>query len=253
MSTLATPSAPLVSPGPPPARGFLTFLAVALLLAGCRDAPTDPMVGLVAEDAHAALALGAAFPDPVSWAAPGALGEAGARALERWQASWDLPADQGREVRESAYGPLVEELAGTLGADGVQGELALLAEAVLRAQELGLSVLPAHVSEGLARAGSEVVTARTAHLQGDVHGALEAVVRGGDALREVGPEAVARSLQSEVEARLGRVSGSDPYSAQDLERLQRLVRGGRQAVEAGDWGLAIRRAFYAKGLMDGNG
>jgi len=211
------------------------------------------MVGLVAEDAYAALALGAAFPDPVAWVAPGALDDAGAEALERWRASWDLPTEEGREVRESAYAPLVEDLAGTLGTDGVERELALLAEAVLRAQELGISVLPPHVSEGLARAGAEVVAARTAHLQGDVQGALISVVRGGDALREVGPEAVARSLQAEVETRLGRVSAGEPYSAQDLERLQRLVRGGRQAVEAGDWGLAIRRAFYAKGLMDGNG
>lgn len=253
VNNATTPHPRLVSPCPVPARGILAFLAITLVAAGCRDAPTDPMVGLVAEDAYAALALGVAFPDPSGWAADQELSPAGARALETWRASWDLPVDDGRALREGTYAPLARALAEGMATDLVEHELLILAEAVLRARGLAEEALPPHVVEGILLAGSQSEGARTAHLVGDAAGTLEALIRGGDALREVGPEAVARALQGEVEARLGRVSDADPYSIQDLERLTRLIRGGRQAVDEGDWGLAIRRAFYAKGLLDGNG
>lgn len=253
VDTATTPLPRLVSPGPITARGILAFLAVALVATGCRDAPTDPMVGLVAEDAYAALALGVAFPDPSGWAADQALSGAGARALETWRASWDLPVDEGRALREGTYAPLALVLAESMAPDVIEQESVVLAEAVLRARGLQAEVLPEHVVEGIHRAGSQSESARAALRAGDAVGTLEALIRGGDALREVGPEAVARALQGEVEARMGRVSDADPYSVQDLERLGRLVRGGRQAVDEGDWGLAIRRAFYAKGLLDGNG
>lgn len=231
----------------------MAFVVAGSVLAGCRDAPTDPMVGLVAEDAHAALALGVSFPDPASWAEPGALSHEGHRAMDRWQTSWDLPVEEGRAAREATYVPLVEALAVQLTAEEVERELALLAEGVLRARGLGLDTPPPHVAAGVERAVEAASAARRALLSGDPELALESVIRGGDALREVGPEAVARALQSEVETGLGRISGGDPYPVEELERLRRLVRGGRQAVEEGAWGLAIRRAFYAKALLDGNG
>lgn len=243
----------MVSPGPVSARGILMFLLMAFATGGCRDAPTDPMVGLVAEDAYAALALGVTFPDPTGWAADQGLSGAGVQALERWQASWDLAADEGRELREDTYGPLADVLADLMTSAAVEREVIALSEAVLRARALTMEDLPAHVAEGISRAETQADLARAAHLRDDRNGTLQAVVRGGDALREVGPEAVARGLQGEVERRLGRISEPHPYSDQDLERLRRLVRGGRQAVDEGDWGLAIRRAFYAKGLLDGNG
>ena len=45
------------------------------------------------------------------------------------------------------------------------------------------------------------------------------------------------------------ISDSEPYSEQEQERLGRLVTGGRQALEDEDWIRAIRRAYYAKGLL----
>ena len=243
----------MVSPGRVPARGFLAFLAAGALMAGCRDAPTDPMVGLVAEEAYAALALGVSFPDPSAWAPEDVRTAEGADAIEAWRGSWDLPAEEGRKAREGAYQALNRQISTTVDAKRVEEELTKLSEAVLRARTLEIDAVPPHIASGLTRALSQSTAAREAMTRGDLAGALDGLVRGGDALREVGPEAVARALQSEVEGRLGRVSDVDPYSEEDLERLQRLVRGGRQAVEEGDWGLAIRRAFYAKGILDGNG
>jgi hypothetical protein len=211
------------------------------------------MVGLVAEEAYAALALGVTFPDPASWAGAEPLSDDTHRALDGWRASWDLPAAEGRGAREALYGGLAAGLTGRVAAEALDRELALLSEGVMRAQGLNTGGLPPHVADGILRAGVHSLAAREARNAEDLTGALEALVRGGDALREVGPEAVARALQSEVEGRMGRLSGSDAYTGQELERLQRLVRGGREALTGGEWGLAIRRAFYAKGLLDGNG
>jgi len=72
-------------------------------------------------------------------------------------------------------------------------------------------------------------------------------------LREVGPEAVARTMVSEVNTERGSISVDDAYSEQDLERLDRLLQGGSEALSQQDWVRAIRRAFYARGLMASGG
>lgn len=210
------------------------------------------MVGLVAREAYGALALGVAFPDPDGWAESGALVPSAARALERWRASWDLPPEEGRRARADLYPDLAAGLAAQVGREALREEVALLTAGVLRAETISADGLPEHVAEGIREAVEQRSLAVEALQRGDAPGAVEAVLRGGDALREVGPEAVARALVGEVEERMGRLSPDAPYSQQDQERLRRLVRGGRQALEMGDWSLAIRRAFYAKGLLDGN-
>lgn len=199
------------------------------------------------------MALGVSFPDPAVWAGEHALHGEGARALERWQRSWELALEPGRSERAAAYPALAEALADVLTSEDLGLELAVLDEAVLRAGAVTGPSLPAHLRQGIERAAEAARRAREAHGAGDRVGTLVDLMGGGDALREVGPEAVARALQVEVEERLRRVSAPHAYSAEDLERVRRLVQGGRQAVDAGDWGLAIRRAFYARGLLDGNG
>ena len=83
--------------------------------------------------------------------------------------------------------------------------------------------------------------------------AWSALLQGADALREVGPEAVARTAVAECEARLRRIPEDAPYSETELDRIRHLVTGSRQALESEEWGLAIRRAYYAESLLAGNG
>ena len=225
----------------------------AAALGACRDAPTDPLVGLVAQEAYAALALGVSFPDPGAWRASGWLEEEGAQALEVWRDSWDLSAAEGGEVREGTYPILAASVARGAERVALDAELALLAEGVTRAEALVAEGSPAHLVRGIQIARAERAAAASALDAGDAPAAVTALLRGGDALREVGPEAVARSLLGEAETGLGSISEPHPYSEQELERLRRLVRGGRQALDEGDWVLAIRRAFYAKALLEGNG
>lgn len=217
-------------------------------LAACQDAPTDPMVGLVAEEAGGALAMGARLPDPTRWATPEFDGEA-ARAVEAWRRSWDLPLAEARRVRAAVYPVLILGMKEVAPREVLTDEVAALGGAVLRAVALDVAVLPPHVAAGLVEASAQHSVATAALARGDIEALLSALIRGGDAFREVGPEAVARDLVSQVEAAFGRLLPDDPYLQKDLERLRRLIQGGRQAVDEGNWVLAIRRAYYAKGLL----
>lgn len=205
---------------------------------------------MVVEEAGGALALGVRLPDPHLWLADGTPDET-VRAVDDWQRSWDLPLPEARRLRAAAYPLLAKGLVGGLSVDGMAIETAALGEGVRRAEVLNLVGLPPHVALGLAEARARQQDAEQALQQGRTEALLEALVRGGDALREVGPEAVARDLVFEAESRLGRITADDPYSKQDLERLRRLIVGGRQALDDRDWVLAIRRAYYAVGVLDG--
>lgn len=233
---------------PAPAPGSaLVVLVAAFVLTGCDDAGTDPLEGLVADDTDAAaVALGLPLPTPQHAAAAG---EEASAAFTAWQLSWDRDLAEGRRIREPLYAALAAALDARLDRDDVAEEVQLLAGAVRRASTLSGDDLPAYVVDGVQRARGSSAAARAALSRGDEATALLQVLRGADALREVGPEAVARTVVSEAEALFRRIEGDGSYSRTDAERVSRLVRGSRHALEEGDWGLAIRRAYYAKGLM----
>lgn len=206
------------------------------------------MVGLVAEEAGGALATGLRLPDPSVWGAT-TVDDESARAAEAWHRSWNLPIAEARQVRGSAYPVLARTMADRVSLELLTQETGALGEAVRRALALDVPQLPPHVAAGLVEASARHEAAVAALGRGDSRALLDALLRGGDALREVGPEAVARDLVFQVETTFRRVSPGDPYSEQGLERIRRLIQGGRQAVGEGDWVLAIRRAYYAKGLL----
>lgn len=226
--------------------------ACLVVVAACEDAPTDPLVGVVAQESEAALALGVSFPEPGAWVEQGTLGPIGTQALQRWSVSWSAEPAEGRAARDAAYAPLAVALASVTPPGRVDDELALLSEGVRRARALVTDDLPPRLADGIRAAASFRSAAVVAWDRGDEVGTIERILRGSDALREVGPEAVARALQGEVEVSYRRVSEGGPYPDKDLERLHRLVTGGREALAEGSWVLAIRRAYYARALMRGN-
>lgn len=210
------------------------------------------MVGLVAAESEGALALGMSLPDPARLTPVQGLSIEGTRALDAWRTSWSMTPEAGHAAREAVYRPLARALAPTLEVGRVEEALSGLSDGVSQARALAPDVMPPRISEGLEAAAALSKAAALAWDRGDASGAVEDVLRGGDALREVGPEAVARALQGEVEEAFGRVSEGDPYSEKELERLTRLVHGGREALAEGSWVLAIRRAYYARALLHGN-
>jgi len=234
----------------PSGRWLVGVVAASLSAAGC-DSPTDLLPGVVAPETQPALALGVTLPDPSGWAANAPTPEPGPRhaPLATWTSSWDLPLDEGREVREGTYAALVASLSRDRIDAVAADDLATLRQALGRARSLPTAALPSTVRSGLARAESEADAARAAGDRGDLQSSLVHVLRASDALREIGPEAVARTLVDDVEGQLRRIQPSGAYSPEDTERLRRLAEGGRQALEDGNWVLAIRRAFYARALL----
>ncbi|MGD8321548.1 MAG: hypothetical protein PVJ02_13880 [Gemmatimonadota bacterium] len=225
-------------------------LTALLALGACGDAPTDPLVGIVAEETHAAMALGFDFAEPGTMAPQGTLSDEGLRALDAWRASWDEPEDLGREIRERSYAALADALAPAVGDGELGRQIALLRRGVERARTLLIPDLPAYLGDGIGRAAAAWREAEAARARGDARTAIAALLRGSDDLREVGPEAVARSLQETVELEYRRLLPADSYPQADRERLDRLVHGGRQALSEGKWVLAIRRAYYARALLN---
>lgn len=232
---------------------FLPLTFVLAALAACEGATTDPLARLVAEETAGALALGVDLPHPGSWIVPDDTSPASADAVVRWSSSWDLPGNEGRVVRSLTYEVLATLFVPELGRGGIGEQLDRLSEGVRRASELPEIQLPERILIRLSEASTAQVLAGEALRAENLQVAMVQLLQGADALREVGPEAVARTLVSEVNAERGSISADDAYSEQDLERLDRLLQGGREALTEQDWTRAIRRAFYAGGLMESGG
>lgn len=240
----------------PPARRWLRrgpLLLLATAVFACDDAASDPFADYGGEEAQAALMLGVRLADPTVWAEEDGLSVEESVALESWHESWEMGDDAGAAIREGTYPTLARSfVAGRTDAE-VGVEIGVLSDAVARALLVGGRTLPDPLAGGLRAASGHMAEASTAQGAGDLQAAAEHLLRGSDALRTISPEDVARAMVSEVDERFRRVEPSDPYTEQELERTERLVRGGRQALEARDWVLAIRRAYYARALLDGNG
>jgi hypothetical protein len=228
---------------------------VACLAVGsaCEDAASDPLSGLGGDGSQAGLLLGVSLPDPVAWVGEDGLSVEESVALESWHDSWKMEPGRGEAARESAYPVLSESLARRRETDSLAAEIDRLTGAVTRALVVGGRTLPVPLAGGLRAAYDGLSSAAAAQSGDDDRAAAEHLLRASDALRLISPEAVARALVAEVEDRFGRISADNPYTEQDLERADRLVRGGRQALDARDWVLAIRRAYYARALLEGSG
>lgn len=246
---LRTPFRTLCGHARRPRRPWRAVAACAVLAVAACDAGTDPLEGLVASETDAAaLALGLPLPTPDHRAFDPTDGPA-ATALDEWRRSWDLPPDEGVAVREPLYPVLAGALVDGLDREDILEEAAALADGVQAARGLtGDDVRPA-VTRGIERASGARAAAVDALRREDRRTAISYLLRGGDALREVGPEAVARTVVEEAEAAFRRISDDAAYTDQERTRISRLVRGSRQALDEGEWVLAIRRAYYAKGLV----
>ncbi len=241
---------------------LLAAVPVALL-AACADAPRDPVALLVAPEARAALEVGASLPglpELVRRATPeGTVVPALVEAEALWreaEASGD-PA-LAEVLRDSSYvlaGPALAVGLDSATLGGVQARLErwiALAGGVVRHAEFH------DLAEALNEAGTDLAAARAAHARGDSVGAVVATLRASDRLEQTTPQAVASRLSAEDEAAVaraqqlaGKVISAD--SRLRLERIDRLVRGARQALSAGHYEMAIRRAYYARQLLMAEG
>jgi hypothetical protein len=240
--------------------------AAALLLlavfAACSDASHAPTALLVAPETQAALEVGSslpALPELAAAADRAGLGPAEVDALARARALWsraDSATDPTRaralraEANRAAAPVLAQSLDSTSLADARQK--------LQRWSELAGTALKGADLPELARAvadGSALLRrAGDAARAGDRAGAVQATLDASERLSETTPRAVALRLTTADEAALeaargGKAARGDGSASHRLDRVERLVRGARQAVDQGKYDVAIRRAYYARQLL----
>ena len=239
-------------------RRLAWLLAVTALPLGCADAPRDPVALLVAPEARAALEVGStlpALPDLIRQHTVGAATGDLARAETLWrEAAGAVDGAQAGELREAAYALAAPPLAEAMDSASLAGTQARLerwiglAGGALRHAEFQ------DLAAALTEAGQELAAARVAGTRGERVEAVTLTLRAADRLSETTPRAVAARLSAQDEAALaGLRAVAGPPSSEEarrrLERIDRLVRGAREALAGGRFELAIRRAYYARQLL----
>ena len=239
-------------------RRLARLLAFATLQAACADAPRDPVALLVAPEGRAALEVGStlpALPDLIRRHTPGAPTGDLARAETLWrEAVVSADPAQAAELREAAYALAAPLLAVAMDSASLAGTQARLERWIdLAGGALRHAEFP-DLTAALNEAGGSLAAARGAAARGDRVEAVGLTLRAADRLAETTPQAVAARLSAEDEAALAtlrQVAGrpAAEESRRRLERIDRLVRGAREALAAGHYELAIRRAYYARQLL----
>ncbi|HET9982078.1 MAG TPA: hypothetical protein VFQ38_00755 [Longimicrobiales bacterium] len=242
-------------------RAASALLALAVF-AACSDAPDAPTALLVAPETQAALEVASSLPGLPELAAaadradlePAAADAlAGARAL--W-ASADSASDptRARALRgeaNRAAAPLLAQSLDSAALAGAQRKLqrwSELAGAALKGADLP------ELAQAVADGGALLRRARESARAGDRADAVLATLDASERLSETTPRAVALRLTTADElaldaTRRGMAPRPDDAAGRRLERIQRLVRGAREAIEAEKYDVAIRRAYYARQLL----
>jgi len=231
------------------------LLAGVMLLGGtlpvsaCQDVAIDPLALAVASETHGAVFLSQALPSmPVLLAEMG-MGDEGWADVDAWWESWKMGSEEGEQVRSRIYPAAARRLLAALGEQGVRDLLARNREN-LRAVEGVAALFPSGaVPSALSEARSLHDRSEAALQAGDGEAALAFALRSVDAQWAVSPRQVASSLLEEATGALRRNEGPGTYSVEQLTRIRRLTLGAQEALEAGDYPRAIRRAYYACQLL----
>lgn len=231
-------------------------LLVVTAATACQDAASDPLALVMTQETRGALSLDVALPSLPELATRNHGGDGGSSMPPRvdewigaWQASWLAPEPEARELRESVYAEVVPSLVRTLGPQGLRAtvdDVRHAVDVVAGAEVAGLpTAYQEHVTEARSRAYDAV-----RHLDaGRDREALRSALVAGDLLRSVSPGTVAETLVERAEEGHGRIPEVTTYSRRERDRIARLIRNARSAIEAGEYALAIQRAYYACRLL----
>jgi hypothetical protein len=206
----------------------------------------DPMAVVQTEETRSVLALSTELPSLAELAGRPELQEMPGRAAERWDLSWEQPLPIGRRIREGAYQAAAAYTARALEERGIRRLLDKVDEALLAAQPLMTDDLDARISAGILRAGILRAQGERSLESGHLDLAVKDVLGAADALRELGPQAVAQALVARAQEALdAEVDVPDT----DLDRARHLALSARLALDDRDWTRALQRAYYACQLL----
>lgn len=252
----------------PPSRLRALILAAPLLLAcvACADAPTGPGALVVTPETRAALEVASALPRLPQLAAaaeatPATPAVAGA--LQRSSALWtaaDTTGDalRAEALRVSAAQEAAPALAAALDSTALieaQGKLEHWVELASRAvRGARMPELDAALTDGESLLGR----ARAMRGAGQMATSWLLTLQASERLIETTPPAVANRLTMADEAALAalrRMGEADDGAVDErrLGRIDRLVRGAREALDQAQYDVAIQRAYYAHQLLAQDG
>ncbi len=241
----------------PTSRRLACLLALALLPAACADAPRDPVALLVAPEARAALEVGSTLPGLPELVRRNTVGEPTgdlARAETLWrEAAGVVDRTEAAQLREASYALAAPALAAAMDSATLAGTQARLERWIALAGGALRHAEFRDLSAALEDARGYLEAARVAWTRGERAEAVAMTLRAADRLSETTPQAVAARLSAEDQAGLAtlrQVAGTpSEESRRRIERIDRLVRGAREALAAGRYEVAIRRAYYARQLL----
>lgn len=261
--TCPGPTARSTSARPLPVFGAL--LGVLFLGAGCGDLDSGALVAVETDSPVPTLHLGRDLPS-----LPGLVDQWGrqlplAELEALWTDSWALPEEEGLRIRSEAVQALVLVLEPRLDEKELEGEVRRVREALAGVSGALDGLELASLDGPVADAGQAGARASSALEAGDRAAALRWALEASDHLRRATPEVLAQALIRETEEALealegrrsppsasptGRNSGAGPYSEVTRDRVHRLLLGARDALDGGDPARALRRAWYAVGLLE---
>jgi len=204
---------------------------------------------VVAPETGGALLVGDGLP-----AFPRLLAELGlereaAAEVEAWWDSWETAPGEGSRIRDQVYPLATRVLYPELGLAGTQDLVGRNALNIRAVASLTSMISSGAISDALSRAEQANGEARRLLAEGEGEPALSLALRASDALWSVSPRQVATDLLSRASEALGRKQGVGAYSEEELTRIRRLMHGASEALDAGDYPGAIRRAYYACQLL----
>lgn len=224
-------------------------VVLTLPASACEDMGNDPLATAVAPETHGAVLLSEGLPTLSDLLTRHGLAGRAQIYLDAWWRSWDLGPPDGQKVRATLYSPVSAVLYPYLLEEGVATLLAENEKALKAATAVELLLVADAVEAAMKNAWRYHNQAVDALGRGMGELSLSLALHSADAVREVSPEQVARALLQQADEALRRNREVVPYSEEELIRIRRLTNGAAEALEAGDYPRAIRRAYYACQLL----
>jgi len=230
----------------------LGCVVVTLSASACVDDLSSPLAVAVAPETHGAILMSDGPVTVPQLLSRYGLDQDGAAQAEAWWDSWSMEAEEGASLRSKVYPLAAASLFPAMGSAGVEDLLGRNALTLTAAEGIASLIGLQAGPESLKRARRLQTEARTALRDGQVRRSLELAMEVSDALWTVSPNRVAAELLAQAQAAMGRNQADGTHSKEELIRIRRLIHGASEALEAGDYPGAIRRAYYACQLLGGS-
>ena len=238
-----------------PSRNHTSVAVLAVLaigVAGCRDAPSDPLASLVSLETAPAVAVPVELPSLAELAARADVRDELGPVLDAWVAGWEEEdEDLGRGTRDEAIRQATPALHDALGSGGVASTLQPLFEV---GRDLGrIEDVPTDLVPRLEEVRTLIEDTRAALEARRFDRALTAGLQASDRIRALGPRAVARTLISRADRAFMRATVGETLAPRSMSRCERMRAGARRSLVVGEVDPAIQRGYYAVQVLEGRG